>query len=132
LVPGKIHTIRQNYDFWKKFEGQDMALFTGEGKPYRSKQRVFCVKRIVSVQSIIFVQKPKMGMSWVVNDKKKKINPLLLAENDGFIGNNRDGFGKERAAIELFDCFRSYPVGEMAILHFTEFRYQGGGDEKGD
>jgi hypothetical protein len=52
LVLGKIHTIRQNYDYWKKFEGQEVALFTWEGKPYRSKQKVFCVKRIVSVQEV--------------------------------------------------------------------------------
>jgi hypothetical protein len=123
LVPGKIHTVRRNYGFWKKFEGQDVALFTWEGTPYRSKQRVFCVKRIVSVQAITFVQKPRMGMSWVINDKKKKINPLLLTGNDGFIGDNWDGLGKERAAIELFDWFRSYSDGDMAILHFTKFRY---------
>jgi hypothetical protein len=123
LVPGKIHTIRQNYDFWKKFEGQDMALFTWEGKPYRSKQHVFCVKRIVSVQKITFVQNLRAGISWVVNNKNKKISPVLLAANDGFIGDNWDGLGKERAGHELFDWFRSYPDGDMAILHFTEFRY---------
>jgi hypothetical protein len=123
LVPGKIHTIRQNYDFWKRFEGQDAALFAWEGKPYRSKQRVFCVKRIVSVQKITFVNNLRVGMSWLVNDKNKKINPVLLAANDGFIGDNWDGLGKERAAVELFDWFMSYSDGDMAILHFTKLRY---------
>jgi hypothetical protein len=33
LILGKIHTIRQNYSFWKKFEGRDVELFTWEGKP---------------------------------------------------------------------------------------------------
>jgi hypothetical protein len=39
LVSGKIHTIRQNYFYWKKFEGRHAALFTWEGKLYRSKQK---------------------------------------------------------------------------------------------
>jgi hypothetical protein len=54
LVPGKIHTIRQNFDYWKRFEGRDVALFIWEGKPYQrqSRQKVFCVKRLVYVQKI--------------------------------------------------------------------------------
>jgi hypothetical protein len=52
LIPGKIHTIRQNHGYWKHFEGQEVVLFTWEGKPYGSRQKIFCVKRIVNVQEI--------------------------------------------------------------------------------
>jgi hypothetical protein len=121
LVTGKIHTTRGNYNLWKRFEGQDAALFTWEGKPYRSKQRVFCVKRIVAVQAITFVQ--KRGVSWVIKDNGEIIDPLLLAANDGFIGDDWDGLGKERAAHEMFDWLRDYPDGDMALIHFTDFRY---------
>jgi hypothetical protein len=112
LVPGKIHTIRQNYGFWKKFEGQDVALFTWEGTPYRSKQRVFCVKRIVGVQKIA-----KLLFDFYLPQKKNDdsfpvLSISLLSKNDGFEDKQ-----------EVFDWFSTYPDGEMAVLHFTEFRY---------
>jgi hypothetical protein len=115
LIPGKIHTIRQNYDFWKKFEGRDVALFTWEGKPYRSKQRVFCVKRIVQATRIdigtnrlgerAFWFRPSV-VCWM------KADDALIAKNDGF-----------KTKEEMFLWFADYPDSEMAILHFTEFRY---------
>jgi hypothetical protein len=116
LVPGKIHTIRQKYCFWKKFEGRDVALFTWEGVPYRSKQKVFCVKRLVSVQEVYlqknyngerieFLLETSFGTHEILDNDE-------LRKNDGFL------------CPELFeDWFIKYPDGEMAILHFTEFRY---------
>ena len=109
LIEGKIHTIRQNYEYWKKFEGQEVALFTWEGKPYRSKQKVFCVKRIVSVQE---VTKSEVADFWVSLNDKSPIPIDLIAKNDGF--NNKH---------ELVDWFIEYPFGKYAILHFTDFRY---------
>jgi hypothetical protein len=124
LISGKIHTIRQNYEYWKKFEGQEVALFTWEGKPYQkgSKQKVFCVKRIVSVQEVI-------KRSWATavykadnfrmivnfaNGKGKFIIAEDMAHNDGFKNKYefRDWFNKPE-----------YKPGKMAILHFTDFRY---------
>jgi hypothetical protein len=112
LVPGKIHTIRQNYDFWKKFEGQDVALLTWEGKPYRSKQRVFCVKRIVSVQKVA-----KLLFDFYLPQKMNDgsfpiLSVSILSKNDGF---------EERQEFNYW--FYDYPDGDMAILHFTDFRY---------
>jgi hypothetical protein len=114
LIPGKIHTIRQNYAFWKMFEGQDVALFTWEGKPYRSRQKVFCVKRLVSVQDL-YLQKGYGVIEFLV-ETPFGTNELLTAEdlwkNDGF------------RARELFeDWFVKCRDGEMAILHFTNFIY---------
>ncbi|MDR1323401.1 MAG: hypothetical protein LBK68_03075 [Candidatus Margulisbacteria bacterium] len=104
LIPGKIHTIRANFEYWKRFEGQEVALAYWLGKPYRSKQRVFCVKKIVSVEEII--------------KKSDGSNPFCrfpvqtLAKNDGFAN-----------YYELEDWFRGYPNRIKAIIHFTEFRY---------
>jgi hypothetical protein len=111
LVPGKIHTIRQNYDFWKRFEGQDAALFTWEGTPYRSKQRVLCVKRIVSVQRMV----KERGYFYVPRGSCDLVYAAIekLAKNDGF-----DNVG------EFSNWFSDYPDGDMAILHFTDFRYE--------
>jgi hypothetical protein len=112
LVPGKIHTIRQNYDFWKRFEGQDAALFVWEGKPYQSKQRVFCVKRIVSVEKA-----HKWGLRSFYLDDGGANSGLYLPNS---ILAKKDGFGD---FAEFEDWFSAYPVGAMAILHFTDFRY---------
>ena len=113
LIPGKIHTIRQNYSFWKKFEGQEVALFTWEGKPYQSKQKVFCVKRVIRVQSIIYDGVFNADMGWLV-----PINNREILED---IAKN-DGFEDYRAFLEWFRK-GNYKHGRMAILQFTEFKY---------
>lgn len=38
----KTTTIRSNYEYWKAKEGQLLQPFFWAGKPYRSKQVVFC------------------------------------------------------------------------------------------
>lgn len=38
----KTTTIRSNYEYWKSKEGQLIQPFFWAGKPYRSKQVVFC------------------------------------------------------------------------------------------
>jgi hypothetical protein len=112
LIPGKIHTIRQNYDYWKKFEGKELALFTWEGKPYYSKQKVFCVKKLYHVQKLYFTN--QWGLLWhiSVENMREQIASETFVKNDGF--NNFD---------EVLEWFHDYPTGEMGILHFTDFRY---------
>ena len=112
LIPGNIHTIRQNYGYWKQFEGKELALFAWEGKPYRSKQKVFCVKKLVYVQKLFFTN--QWGLLWhiSVEEMKEQIAGETFAKNDGF--NNFD---------EVLEWFHDYSTGEMAILHFTDFRY---------
>jgi hypothetical protein len=112
LIPGKIHTIRQNFDFWKKFEGKEAALFTWEGKPYRSKQRVFCVKKIYHVQKLYFNNIFGMVAQFAVEAMREQTTSAIFAKNDGF--NNFE---------EILEWFHKYPSCEMAILHFTDFRY---------
>jgi hypothetical protein len=120
LIPGKVHTIRSNYDFWKRFEGKDIALFTWNGPPYRkgSKQKIFCVKKIVYVQRVFYIGFPGYAEFRIPGDvykvKDRIIPTELLAKNDGFL--DLDDFNL---------WFRYYKHGEMAILHFTDFRYAG-------
>ena len=113
LIPGKIHTIRHNYDWWKQWEGKEVALFTWEGKPYQkgSKQKVFCVKRIVSVQKIYLMADDCFKWFGFQETPLSIINKEL-ARNDGFVS-ERD-FG---------EWFADYKPGRMAILHFTDYRY---------
>jgi hypothetical protein len=111
LVSGKIHTIRQNYKYWEKFEGRDVELFTWEEKPYRSKQKVFCVKRIVSVQVTVFDAKAHMFWISTLGGSRYCQNGEM-AYNDGF-----------SSAGDFADWFKFSPTGIMAIVHFTDFRY---------
>jgi hypothetical protein len=109
LAKRKIHTIRANYNYWKMFEGRDMALFVWEGVPYRSKQQVVCVKRIVTVQK---VYKSEVAYFWLSLEDKNPIPIEVIMKNDGF----------ENEA-EFIRWFMAYPSGEMAVLHFTSFLY---------
>jgi len=110
LIRGKIHTIRQNYDYWKRFEGKEVALFVWDGKPYQkgSKQKVFCVKRIVSVQTLYLTKHTGLSMSFASDDKRG----ASIWRHDGFSSPDK-----------FFDWFKDYPPGKMAILHFTDYRY---------
>ena len=111
LIPGKIHVIRQNFLFWKCFEGKEVALFAWRGKPYKSKQKVFCTKKIVCVQEVfmssccLFYTTPDMALGTFVKS-------FYLMANDGF---------KSLQAFHRW--FNKYKPGRMAILHFTDFSY---------
>jgi hypothetical protein len=120
LIPGKIHSLRQNYDYWKKFEGKDLALYIWEGKPYRSKQKVFCVKRLEFVQRIKIYHHEtangdKMPPQFFIETGLhiySRLSRELLAANDGF-----------ESEEEFTGWFYDYPDGKIGILHFTNFRY---------
>jgi len=115
LIAGKIHTIRQNYEYWKKFEGKELSLFTWEGKPYRkgSKQKVFCVKKLIYVQLLGYASTGGIQQFYMPEKKPVIYSTILLAKNDGFTSNE-----------ELFSWFANYDDSDkMAILHFTDFRY---------
>jgi hypothetical protein len=119
LVSGEIHTIRQNYDFWKRFEDQDAALFTWEGKPYRSTQRVFSIKRIVSVQKIVFRHRETADGYKIWPDFFIKKHRWFTCLDNGLLSEN-DGFEDE---TEFEYWFYEYPDGDRALIHFTNFRY---------
>ena len=84
----------------------ERSTFTWEGKPYRSKQKVFCRKRIVSVQEVSFFP----GVFWP--REYEGINYDKLAANSGF-----------SKASEALYWFAQYRPSKMAIIHFTDFRY---------
>jgi hypothetical protein len=112
LLPGKIHTIRCNFDFWKKNEGQEVELYYWEGKPRQqgSKQKVFSTKRIVSVQGIYWGSL----CFWEDRGNNPQMGFSRMSKNDGFEDVN-----------DFIRWFRkgNYKPGKMAILHFTDFRY---------
>lgn len=111
LIPGKIHTIRSNYDYWKRFKGKELALFTWEGKPYGkgSKQNVFCIKKIVYVEKVRYWG----GCFFRFTNYPSIIDSEEIARNDGFKTNK-----------DFYNWFEEYKPGFMAIIHFIDFRYK--------
>lgn len=122
----KLHTMRANYPLWEKRmkkvqEGEAVIeLFYWEGKPYHSKQIVFAT---LDKDSGVGVQSYHIA-EWEDEDGTERAGYCIdnriirgfaldyLAKNDGL-------------SLEDFkEWFRNYDLSkEMAIIHFTEFRY---------
>ena len=111
----KIHTIRGNYDLWKKRadkinEGKAvLSIRYWSGKPYNSKQVEICVLEKVGLQKILF---DDYLYSCLVDDKRCSVSSDFIPENDGL---TMDDFE---------DWFKGYDFTKpMAIIHFTNFKY---------
>lgn len=117
LIPGKIHTIRRNYNFWKKFEGQRLGLFYWSETPYRSEQVLFAEKTLIKVERIYKATDgitPGSPFSIYRHPNSEYFEQLLideLAANDGL------------AEKDFIQWFKKYPDGVMGVLHFAEFEY---------
>jgi hypothetical protein len=108
-----------------------VELYTWEGKPRQkgSRQKVFCVKKIISVQEVTKSEYTTMGIGNLTNTfglcrglafsvlsetaifHTKYIGLLELSTNDGL------------TEEDFYNRFIDYKNGDMAIIHFTDFRY---------
>jgi hypothetical protein len=126
-IKTKKHTVRENYEYWKKRIDQVNAgeavliLFEWSGTPYKSKHRdihTFDKDSGIGVQKLRF---SPFGYPFIsetgtnefgVFGKNTEIKMDVLAENDGL------------TTQDFFDWFSGYDKSEpMAIIHFTKFRY---------
>lgn len=106
IIDGKkIHTVRGNYPFWKKridevINGRAyLSIRVWTGKPYRSKQK----------EIIQFHQNDGVGIQRVEYERDFM---EVVAESDGL------------TVADFNSWFREVkPKTEMAIIHFTSFRY---------
>jgi hypothetical protein len=116
----KIHTVRKNYAFWKHHSGKECGIRVWEGKPYRSKQREICKKRIHVQPILICRNKTADGhkMPPVFLGKQGRIETFRLAMNDGFFDEENNVCGDD-----FIKWFYDYPDGALAVLHFTDYRY---------
>ena len=110
----KIHTIRANYDFWKKRvdEINDgnaiLSIRFWTGKPYNSKQEELVRLEKVGIQKIRF---PFPNMHCFMIDEIQH-QDMTLSKNDGL------------SYRDFADWFGKYNLYEpMAIIHFTNFKY---------
>lgn len=116
----KIHTIRANYDLWKKRIDEVnageavLSLRYWTGKPYNSKQQEFArldKSTGIGVQKLTFSS--QLFNSMLVDGHYCFTNiETSIAKNDGL-------------SFDDFEAwFKGYDLSKpMAIIHFTEFRY---------
>jgi len=117
----KIHTIRANYDLWKRRIDEVnagkavLSLRYWTGKPYKSKQQEVIT---FSRGSGIGVQNLEWTLDHSCNDRPmifpscELISIEDLAKNDGL------SFDDFKAWFKGYDLSKP-----MAIIHFTDFRY---------
>jgi hypothetical protein len=116
----KIHTIRNNYEFWKRHDGKVCSIRIWDGKPYRSKQQDICQK-IIHVQPILIYHNETLDGSKIPPmfcGRYGRIDTFTLAMNDGFFDDKRNV-----CKDDFIDWFYDYPDGKLAVLHFTDYWY---------
>lgn len=114
----KLHTIRGNYELWKKRidEVQKgnavLSIRQWSDKPYRSKQEIICelsAKDGIGIQTL----ECDYPFALVINDKSLHLrDQKILAVNDGL---------DYEDWVKWFDLENA--SGKKAIIHFTKFRY---------
>lgn len=115
LSKEKKHTIRANYPLWRKRideVNQGIAILSvrqWSSKPYCSPQQEIMQfgKGQIGVQ--------KLGIDFLLGyivDDVRSVTTSMLAENDGLL------------ASEFIEWFKKVkPEDDLAIIHFTDFRY---------
>lgn len=113
----KIHTIRQNFNYWNKKisevqEGKAiLSVRKWSGKPYFSTQIElfqFTKQHGVSIQKINSLTNQNC-----ILDNGKNINLDKISKNDGL---------SELDFIEWFGL-KKKSLNDLAIIHFTNFKY---------
>lgn len=108
----KLHTIRNNYSLWKKRIDEVnrrkavISLRIWSGKPYNSKQLEILKITGLGIQLLEF------------SDEEACIDGVVFPSVD-LIAQN-DGLNKE----ELISWFKGRLEGAMALIHFSDFRYE--------
>ena len=124
VFDGKRHTIRANYDLWKKrFEEIEagkacLCIRQWSGKPYRSKQvEIARLTREdgIGLQELRIVNEKYKGrgiMLGYVDGEQKNDFFHTLSQNDGLSFN------------DWLEWFKGYDLSKpLAIIHFTSMRY---------
>ena len=123
FIPAKLHTLRGNYERWKKIIDEvrsgeaELSVREWSGIPYRSHQveiQRFTNRDYISVQKLVWEEEGlRNGTEYTLRiDGKFFNNYTMLANNDGLsLEDWRAWFAKE-------DKSQAF-----AIIQFTSFRY---------
>lgn len=123
---GKFHTIRANYDLWKKRIEEIqvgkaiLSIRYWSGKPYNSKQIEICQ---LNKDSGIGIQKAEFRGAHI---QKGIFHVIVSRDNDYYmVVNENDLATNDGLSIEDFKAwFKGYDLSKpLVIIHFTKFRY---------
>lgn len=122
----KLHTIRANYELWKKrFDEIDagracLCIRQWSGQPYRSKQ----------VELARLTHKDGIGIQQLKIDKFPiEDSTAWYGFVDGYTQNHNEFFEKLAhndglSFADWYEWFKGYDLSKpLAIIHFTKFRY---------
>jgi hypothetical protein len=119
----KIHTIRGNYELWKKRIDEVNAgravleVRIWLGKPYQKGSTQGCIFKYdkshgLGVEMVAFYH-GELTVPVLPMQNNLLINVIDLAKNDGL------------NLVDFYSWFKPYDLSQpMAIIHFTNFRYQ--------
>lgn len=85
----KTTTIRSNYEYWKSKEGQLVQPFFWSGKPYRSKQVVFCPEVRLDKVSAAFIANKR---SIALGDRPGGVSRIFWTPEDFEYITQNEGF----------------------------------------
>lgn len=111
----KIHTIRANYEKWKRKIDQIkngeavLSIREWQGVPYHSKQNYLFYYNQEDALDVSKLTKDENG--YLINDIIR-VSEEELAKNDGL------------TLDEFQEWFKVFPSEPMAIIHFSGFRYE--------
>ena len=111
----KIHTIRANYEKWKRKIDQIkngeavLSIREWQGVPYHSKQNYLFYYNQEDALDVSKLTKDENG--YLINDTIR-VSEEELAKNDGL------------TLDEFQEWFKVFPSEPMAIIHFSGFRYE--------
>lgn len=114
LTGDKIHTIRFNYPLWEKRIDEInkgnavLSIRFWEDKPYRSKQIEIKQLKKVGIQKLTY-QHLEM---FFIDDRQRSC--FVIAKNDGLTWDDFKSW---------FSPLKKLVGEELAVIHFTGFRY---------
>lgn len=120
----KQHTVRPNYERWKKKSDQInagkavLSIRYWTGKPYCSPQKEFCELSSIEVQKVCYYKLPVVTNNLPTSYNLIFINNSVIPLRHPFKFAARDGL----SLADLQSWFPK-PVEDMALIHFGNFKY---------
>lgn len=114
----KLHTIRNNYDYWRiRVEEINknkayLSVRKWTGRPYKSKQRELF--RFFNTDGIGIEKLEYTLNGWCINGNNVSCSTAQIAKNDGLGFEDFNNWFRGKITVHM---------DPMAIIHFTKFRY---------
>ena len=117
----KIHSICKNYKFWEK---RIKKIIAGEG--FLS-INIWTMSRRPKHTGIseLHIEDADIGIEKLIRKKEGNKDNYYIESENGFIQIDTFTLAMNEYLLpeEFQDKYKNYPYGELALIHFTGFRY---------